>query len=244
MRWVEGLGAYERAEDGTILRSRGVLQDITERKRWEEHQRLLINELNHRVKNTLAVVQGLAQQSLRANSSPEAAFGRFEARLTALAAAHSLLTRSNWENAGLEDVARSAVAAATGDGGRRVRIEGPPVLVRPRTALALSLALHELCTNALKHGALSHPEGEVALSWTLDDQVPPTLKLLWREHGGPEVAPPQDKGFGRRLLEQALARELGGAVRLAFSPAGVSCVIEAPLPDAPSGDRWFDAGSP
>ena len=232
IRWVEGVGAYERAADGTIVRARGVLQDITDRKRWEEHQRLLINELNHRVKNTLAIVQGLAQQSLRGDASPEASFARFEARLTALAAAHSLLTRSNWEDADLEQVARSAVEAAAGDGMRRVRIAGDRIAVRPQTAVGLSLALHELCTNALKHGALSGAEGGVDLSWTLSGEAPRTLRMVWREHGGPQVQPPTGKGFGRRLLEQALSRELGGAISLAFEPAGVVCTIAAPLPDA------------
>jgi len=232
VRWVEGMGAYERAPDGTILRSRGVLQDVTDRKRWEEHQRLLINELNHRVKNTLAIVQGLAQQSLKGDASPGEAFSRFEARLTALAAAHSLLTRSNWEDAALDQVARSAVDAATGDAGRRVQIEGPQVRVRPQTAVALSLALHELCTNAVKYGALGAAGGGGDLSWTLSGTSPRVLRLVWREQGGPEVRRPDGKGFGRRLLEQGLARELGGVVALSFETAGVSCVIEAPLPDA------------
>ena len=231
VRWVEGAGAYERAPDGTILRSRGVLQDVTDRQRWEEHQRLLINELNHRVKNTLAIVQGLAQQSLRTDAPREAVFATFEARLTALASAHSLLTRSNWENAALDQVARGAVDAATGEAGLRVRIEGPLATVRPQTAVALSLALHELCTNALKHGALSTPEGRVTLTWTLSGADGRRLRLVWRETGGPAVHHPQGKGFGRRLLEQGLARELGGVVTLAFETEGVSCVIEAPLPE-------------
>ena len=236
VRWVEGLGAYQRGADGTILRSRGVLQDVTQRKRWEEHQRLLINELNHRVKNTLAIVQGLAQQSLRGDVSPEAAFTRFEARLTALAAAHSLLTQSNWDDAALDQVVHSAVEAATGEDSGRVAGAGPKVWVRPQTAVALSLALHELCTNALKYGALSQREGGVELNWTLSGAAPQILGLVWREHGGPEEVAPRGKGFGRRLLEQGLARELGGSVRLQFEPSGVVCTIEAPLPETPLAD--------
>ncbi len=241
VRWVEGVGAYERAEGGAIVRSRGTLQDVTERKRWEDHQRLLINELNHRVKNTLAIVQGLAQQSLRADASPEAAFARFEARLTALAAAHSLLTRSNWEDAALDQVARSAVEAAVGDDLRRVTISGPQVSVRPQTAVALSLALHELCTNAVKHGALTRAEGRVELTWSLAREAPRILEMIWRESGGPDVKRPTGKGFGRRLLEQGLARELGGSVELAFEPEGVVCTIRAPLPE-PGAPGVLDVG--
>ncbi len=228
---MEGVGEYVRAEDGTIVQSRGVLQDVTEPKRWEEHQRLLINELNHRVRNTLAVVQGLAQQSLRADGTAQDGLARFEARLEALSSAHTLLTRQNWEPASLREVAVDAIGAAAGAAAERVRIAGPGVLIPPQTAVSLSLAFHELCTNAIKYGSLSTAEGRIELHWALaGPDGAAVLRLQWREFAGPPVAVPARSGFGTRLLERGLARELGGTVELKFEPAGLVCVLEAPLP--------------
>jgi len=228
--WVEGRGEYVRGEDGHILRSRGVVMDITERKLWEERQRLLMNELNHRVKNTLAVVQGLAHQSFRAGASIDQARPVFEARLAALSAAHDLLTRRSWEAAPLRQVVQAAVQATAGASAARVHAEGPEVSLPPQAAVSFALALHELSTNAVKYGALSADAGEVAVSWTVrGGPGGPELAFRWEEHGGPRVAGPARRGFGSRLIEDALARELGGEVALDFRPEGLVCTIQAKL---------------
>ena len=209
--------------DGGGARLVGVLDDVTERRRAEKHQRLLINELNHRVKNTLATVQSLAAQTLR--SAPDLANAReaYEARLMALAVAHDLLTRESWRGARLTDVVASAMAPFETTQRPQISRAGPPIWLTAQRALALSMALHELATNALKHGALSRPDGQVSIRWGLagGDE----LMLSWREQGGPPVVFPARTGFGGRMLQRSLARELGGEVALAFNPEGVRCEI-------------------
>lgn len=202
---------------------------VLERKRTEEHQRLLLNELNHRVKNMLAVIQSIAVQTFRGAAAAPEARAAFESRLTALAGAHDLLTGRNWEAAGLRDViARTGIAC--GAGAERLRLEGEDVELAPRTAVSMAMALHELCTNAGKYGALSTEEGSVRLSWRVDGDEERRLRLVWQEQGGPPVAPPAARGFGSRLIERGLAAELGGTVELQFLPEGVRCVVDAPLP--------------
>ncbi|HEX8379323.1 MAG TPA: sensor histidine kinase, partial [Allosphingosinicella sp.] len=196
-----------------------------ERARAEEHQRLLINELNHRVKNTLASVQGIAFQTLRGEMPLAEARARFEARLIALSRAHDLLTEENWGGASLERVVKDAVEHLAGEAAR-VDVEGEPLRLAPRAALALAMALHELGTNAAKYGALSVEGGRVSISW---EQAGDRLRLEWRESGGPPVEPPSRRGFGSRLIERGLAADLGGTAALRFEPAGLRCEIEASL---------------
>ncbi|HEY8615383.1 PAS domain S-box protein [Phenylobacterium sp.] len=231
IRWIEGRGEYLRDDAGAIRRSRGVVMDITQRKRWEEHQRLLINELNHRVKNTLAVVQSLAHQTFRSGQPPEASRAAFEARLSALSAAHNLLTEQSWEAAAMDEIVATTVTAALGGDAGRVRLSGPTVRLSPQTAVSVALAMHELCTNALKYGALSNDSGRVAIDWTVDSGAR-RLALTWTESGGPPVRPPGRRGFGSRMIERGLAGELGGDVALDFRPEGLVCRIDAPLPPA------------
>jgi PAS domain S-box-containing protein len=225
-RWVQGLGEYIRDSDGTILRSRGVVMDVTERRRAEEHQRLLINELNHRVKNSLAIVQGLAQQSFKADAASKNARQAFEGRLAALAAAHDLLTRQSWQSADLRGIVEGVVAPYAG-GSNRFAVEGPELALPPKVAVSLALGLHELCTNAAKYGALSAPEGEVRVVWAAEAG---RLRLEWREAGGPPVAAPATRGFGTRMIERGLSTELRGKVEIRFEPTGVVCTIDAELP--------------
>jgi len=196
-----------------------------ERKRIERHQQLLVGELNHRVKNTLAIVQSVAHQSFRSRIPAPEAIGRFEGRLEALAAAHNLLTRKNWDTATIADVAIAALAPFVPEDRRE--IEGPDVTVQPQTAVGLALALHELATNAAKYGALSTDRGSVSVRWAVADNE---LQLEWREQGGPPVSPPTHRGFGSRMIERTLAAEFGGKVELLFRPEGVTCTVIAPLP--------------
>lgn len=215
---------------GNFLGMIGVNIDTTDARKAELHQRLLTNELNHRVKNTLATVQSLAAQTLRAYRDPDEAREVLEGRLLALSAAHNILNRENWEAADLADVVAEAIAVFQGPGAERFEVTGPPARVTPQTALAVAMALHELSTNAVKYGALSRDSGRVAISWTAgagDDAV----SLAWREQGGPPVEPPARKGFGSRLLA-GLSAELGAAAELDYRPVGVVCELRVPL--APS----------
>ncbi len=223
------------APDGVAhVKAAGVAFEITERKLWEERQRLLINELNHRVKNTLATVQSIAVQSFREmGAAVGPSFTAFQSRLFALARAHGLLTRDTWEGAELRELIGEVIEPYSRETSGRCRIEGPRVYLTPGTALALSMAVHELATNAAKYGALSVPTGHVSVSWTVTRGEPQYLRLCWREQGGPPVAPPTRKGFGTRLIERSLAQELSGEVDLVYEPAGVVCTIKAPLRNKP-----------
>ena len=208
-------------------------RDITERKEAERRQRLLVNELNHRVKNMLAVVQALARRSIAGAESLAQALESFTARLMALAGAHDVITRETWTGADLGEVIDRSLLRQVDRPGR-FRIEGPPVTVSPKLALSLSLALHELMTNAMKYGALSQEAGEVVLTWrTAEADSGARLHILWREEGGPPVSPPRRRGFGSRLIERALAVEIAGRVRLDFAADGVICEIDATLDREP-----------
>lgn len=226
--------------DGTTVGLVGVSIDITERKRIEERQRLMVNELNHRVKNTLATVQAIASQTLR---GADPALGRtLEGRLLTLAAAHDVLTRESWEGAELDDVATGALDPFGGRNSGRFVVSGPRVRLEPRAALALALGLHELCTNALKYGALSAEQGYVVVYWEITRDAEPLLRLTWVEHGGPPVAVPARRGFGTRLVERSLAQDLGGTARIDFGdPEGIRCLIEVRLSEvaAPTGAPPF-----
>ena len=206
----------------------GVMRDITERKEAEAHQLLLVNELNHRVKNSLATVQAVVSQTLRNASSLDEARESLNRRLLALALAHDVLTRESWHGAALFDIVHSAVDAH-GDMGR-FEIYGPSVWVSPKTALALSMALHELFTNAAKYGSLSNQTGLVDISWDVTGVPQQQLCLSWEERGGPPVEVPTHKGFGSRMLERGLALELNGSAELDFRPTGLICTLVASLP--------------
>ena len=210
---------------------------VLERRRTEEHLRLLVNELNHRVKNTLAVVQSIAVQTLRGDDV-EGARRAFEDRLRALAAAHDLLTSQNWQSASLRDVVGKA-GIGCGASPERLTVVGPELRVQPKTAVSVAMAVHELCTNAVKYGAFSNDRGSVRVEWAVETAGGESrLRLVWQEEGGPPVALPTRRGFGTRMIERALAAELGGTARIEFHPEGISCTVEAPLPPAeaePSG---------
>ncbi|MGH6841588.1 MAG: sensor histidine kinase, partial [Methylocella sp.] len=194
-----------------VIGASKIARDISERRWIEEHRTVLINELNHRVKNTLATVQSLASQTLRNAKSTADAREVLDARLLALAKAHDVLTREHWTGAGLNEVITEAIDAYSGE--RQaigVHAGGPDLRLRTISALALSMALHELATNAVKYGALSTTTGTVAIDWRIADDDPPRFRLCWTETGGPPVEEPSRRGFGSRLVESGLAQDLGG----------------------------------
>lgn len=205
-------------------------RDITQRKQADARQRLLVNELNHRVKNALATVQAIAMQSLRGDEVAPAARERFMDRLMALARANDVLIAESWEGASLQAVvAQVTTPYGSGAEEERFEISGPPVHLSPNTATAMTLALHELATNAAKYGALSRPEGRVELNWQVEAG---TFRLTWRERGGPPVRKPTRTGFGSRLIQRGLTAELKGEVAMEYAPEGLACTITAPLGDA------------
>jgi len=216
-----------RDADGAITRWFASCTDVADQQQYEDHLKLLINELNHRVKNTLATVQSMAAQSLRGALDPEEAFARLEGRLLGLSAAHNILTERNWAGATLAEVVERTLAPFVMHAQERVRRAGGEVWLAPQAAVALSLALHELATNAVKYGALSVEAGRVEVFWTVAER---TLTISWRETGGPAVVRPTRRGFGSRLIEHNLPRELGGATALDFDPGGLVCRISMAMP--------------
>jgi PAS domain S-box-containing protein len=217
-------------EQGRMVGASTIASDATIRKKMEVHQTLLLHELSHRVKNTLATVQSISAQTLRASGVAPTARAALEGRLIALARAHDILMEQNWGNADLHEIASRVLDAFVGNGGDRVRREGPSVHVTPKVALALAMALQELATNASKYGALSNDAGHVSVSWTVQGKDPPMVSLRWQEAGGPPVQEPSHQGFGSRLIKLSLAEELGGEVDVQYARAGVSCTIDFPLP--------------
>ena len=201
---------------------------LAERKKDAEHLRLMVNELNHRVKNTLATVQSLAAQTFYNAGTAEQARDALGPRLQAMSLVHEMLTEANWESADLHEIAHRVVEAhADAD---RVAVQGPHVMLSPRAASSLAMGLNELATNALKHGALSNTAGRITLDWTVADGAQgPELRLEWRERGGPPVAPIERRGFGERLLTRGLPRELEGEARLDYRPEGIVYDLRAPM---------------
>ncbi len=210
---------------GQIVGASKIAHDISARKEAERLQSVLIGELHHRVKNVFATVIAIARQTFGKDNSEGEAVSAFEARLSAMAHAHDLLAQDDWQRAELTAVVEQAVAPYPPE---RFEIIGVPVLLPQKAVASLSLALHELGTNAAKYGALSVSEGKVAISWTYDDKTG-ALNLRWQEKDGPPVVPPTRKGFGSRLVERLLAAEMHGRSTIIYDPSGVICDIEAQL---------------
>jgi PAS domain S-box-containing protein len=228
--WVSVRSSPVRAASGELLYVVRVVQDISERKIAERRQKLLIDELNHRVKNTLATVQSLAAQTARAAPSPPLFRERFEGRLAALSKAHDQLTVRHWENAELRDLLTASLAPYAATGSYRIVLRGEDLVLRPRAVLTLAMVFHELTTNAAKYGALSVPGGRVEIGWRpVEEHGSTQLRIDWTEQDGPPVKPPQRRGFGSRLIEGSIAAELGGDARLTYAPAGLTCVMTMPM---------------
>jgi PAS domain S-box-containing protein len=223
-------GYVVRAPEGRApARMIGAMLDVTQRKRAEQHQALLLAELNHRVKNTLATVQSIASQTLRRKGTLEEFAETFNGRLRSLAAAHSLLTRGNWEGAELRDIV--AMALKPYRQAENVVIDGPDAALGPNMALTFSMVLHELSTNAAKYGALSAPGGRVEVRWGSEPgEAGPDLVLRWNEYGGPPVTEPQEQGFGSYLIRNIIGYQLKGRSELTYLPEGARCEIRLPWP--------------
>ena len=194
----------------------GCLRDIEERKRADERQKLLLAELNHRVKNMLAVINGIASQTARTSLSLADFDDKFRARLHALSRAHSMLTDRSWGETLLAELISEITSPHVGD--RQLDVSGPPVMLTPDTTLTMSLLLHELLTNATKHGALSIPEGQLSIKWNVTGAH---LNVIWRETGLSNLIPPKNTGFGSKLIEASLRQDLRGQLSVAYEPTGV-----------------------
>ena len=222
LRWMQGSGVVVTDPSGAPQRVIGIVRDISDRKAEEEHRETLLAELDHRVKNVLAAVQSLAAQSARRTTSTEGFMAAFAGRLKAMASAHELLTATRWRGASLAHI---AAAELGGLAPGQARWEGPDLILTPRAANAVSLALHELATNAVKYGALSVEAGRVEVSW--ERPAEGGFTLLWTESGGPPVSPPERRGFGSTLLDRVTGRELGGEGRVEYRADGVHAVLRA-----------------
>ena len=228
-RLLVGLAGQAAAAIETVRLHRDMALELEERRRVEERQKLLLNELNHRVKNTLATVQSIAYQTQRSARSPAAFREAFEARLMALSQTHNLLTEQGWEGADLTEVLQAEFEPYETGSGRFIFEGGPDLRLSPKAAVAVGMAAHELVTNAAKYGALSSARGSVGVTWAVSEGPDPILTFQWTERDGPSVVVPQHRGFGRRLLEQGLANELSGEVQITYDPDGLRCVMRLPL---------------
>lgn len=228
--WIRASGRTRIGTDG-LLSMVGVSQDITERREADDRQALLVHELNHRVKNTLATVQSVAAMTRRAAEAGDPhAWDAFMGRLQGLAKTHDLLTNTSWNGALLQDVLKSELDPYQDPLRQRIRLRGPQVNLQPSAVLALGLAVHELATNAVKYGSLSNHDGRLTVMWAVTTGPGPALLLVeWVETGGPRVKKPDRQGFGTKLIQRGLAQQLGGEIKLDFSPSGVRCVITFPL---------------
>ena len=222
-------------ENGVVVQHFISLVDTTRYRNAQENAAMLIDELNHRVKNTLATVQSIVTQAVRNNSDPQIVRESIETRLAALSRSHDLLAREKWDGAGLRDLVEQALEpfSVTEGQAERFTIEGENIRLSPKAALALGIAFNELATNAVKYGAFSNEAGTITVTWTITSKAGGRwLCLHWREKDGPAVTPPTRKGFGSRVIEQGLSHELEGAVAIEYAHGGIVCTIDVPAPKA------------
>lgn len=227
--WASVSISSSKSSEGKITHYIGLHEDITARKQVEQQRTLLLAELNHRVKNTLATVKSIATQTLRQSPSSEQFRDSFEGRLRVLAVANDLLTQTSWKGADLRTLSQRALEPFHKSGSDQVTFEGPNLMLSPKAALSFSLTLHELATNAAKYGALSAPLGKVELRWSFRSHPDgPLLVYRWRETGGPKVTAPSHRGFGTTLIEKGMAYELNGEVLTEYLEEGLRCEIVVP----------------
>lgn len=212
-----------RASDGSVIGIFGISKNITERKNEERLRQILLNELDHRVKNTLGLVQAMARQTFKSSKIDKVIWEAFEGRLISMSKAHGLLTRQSWVGADIGDIVAEGLLAHGGQDPTRFKISGPSAWVDAQTALSLAMAFHELGTNAIKYGALSVPEGSVAISWKIQNNEydAPMLDIYWQEEGGPIVVEPTQTGFGSKLITAAFAQSASHVAQVKYLPAGI-----------------------
>lgn len=214
---------------GVVVGLTGAAIDISERKGWEQHLRLLMRELTHRSKNLLAVIQAMARQTARHSSNVDEFMERFGARLHALAGSHDLLVQESWQRASIGELITSQLGHYSDLVGTQIVVNGPPIYLNPDAAQNLGMALHEMATNAVKYGALSSPKGKVHIDWGWKgSSAKRVLRLTWKERGGPTVSPPQRRGFGSQVIERNLNRALGATVTLDYTAKGFCAEVEMP----------------
>jgi two-component system CheB/CheR fusion protein len=221
--------------DGTVIGRAAILHDITERRRSEVHQRMLVDELDHRVKNSLAMVSALCSQTIRETSSLQEFQGSFEGRIRAMAEAHRQLSSAQWQGAALQSLVEGTLAPYNPNDGHSVTLNGPSVVLTPKATVTFAMVLHELSTNAVKHGALSQtPDGRIMITWRIvDNEDVRKLHFKWTEECGSPIDPPKagTNGFGTKLVKQSIEYELGGRLDMQFAPDGLVCTIDVPWTD-------------
>ena len=235
-RWVLGRAKPVRDAEGRIIRWYGSCTDINRIKAGEEQRQLMLGEMNHRVKNSMAMVHAIVSQTLRQAESLEDARRSIQSRIGMMAQAHDRLIKSTWTNASITEVIQAALTPHRMEEGRFV-LDGPDLPVGSKQALALTMALHELATNAAKYGALSNDRGHVRVQWRqLNNGSHQEFRLNWTEAEGPPVTTPTRRGFGSRMIEQALASYFNGSAELAYEPSGLIFELKAPLADLSQDD--------
>lgn len=215
-----------RDTDGRIVGTIGIALDITDRKRDEQRQALMMQELDHRVKNNLAAVLAIFDQSMIDTGDLETFQERFTGRIIAMGRTHSFLASTHWQGASLREIIEQTIAPYTTPDHPRATIDGPPVTLNPSTAMSICIAIHELATNAIKYGALSNAAGHIHIDWQVKDQC---IYLQWSESGGPPVTEPTHRGFGTRLIEKGITYQFGGEAKLDFAPGGLQYALAIPL---------------
>src|SRR5262249_48611130 len=226
--WLEETSRAEFDTAGRLVRVHGLARDITRRKQSEKRQDLLRAELDHRVKNVLARVAAVVRYTQQPSATINEFVNALDGRIQSIAAAHALLSQSRWYGVGLADLMRHQLAPYTTDA--NTAISGPNIILTSAETQAVAMVIHELVTNAAKHGALSRPDGGVSLSWDrIGADATPVLTITWRELGGPPIMAPVQSGYGSGLIRNLIPHELGGNVNLVFQPEGVCCEIEIPI---------------
>ena len=240
--WLEETATAEFDATGQCVRVKGLTVDVTQRKRTDEHQRLLIAELDHRVKNVLARVATVAEYTRQSSSTIDEFIQALDGRIQSMAVAHELLSQGGWQAIRLADIVRSQLAPYATDS--NTMTGGPDITLSATAAEALAMVLQELVTNASKYGALSIPGGQVSVRWQCRrSDAGEGLMIVWSETGGPPVSVPTEYGYGTSLIRELVPHELGGTVDLAFSSAGLSCTIELPIKEVSSNlmkDHFID----